>query len=150
MIPQAELDQRAEFLATMPREMLGCEIVEVRAWQAMDGSPYRSSEAIVITRGTGGDTDTFSTHILSWHRNPEGGWGLDGRVPGLATLELARRNARERAEDEQMYLLLCEWYADCDNYADGSVANPILGAVPTCTRCATKHNKTLVPFGKQS
>lgn len=149
MIPQAELDQRAEFLAAMPRQMLGFDIVEVRAWQAMNGSPYRSSEAVVITRGTGHDT-TFSTHVLSWHRNPEGGWGLDGRVPGLATLELARRNARERAEDEQMYLLLCEWYPGCDNYADGAVAHPILGNVPTCERCAAKHSMTLVPFGEQS
>lgn len=30
----------------------------------------------------------------------------------------------------------CQWFALCDHRADGVVAHPILGAVPTCQRCA--------------
>jgi hypothetical protein len=39
----------------------------------------------------------------------------------------------------------CQWYLLCDNPADGMVSHPILGDVPTCTRCATKHDLELVP-----
>lgn len=37
---------------------------------------------------------------------------------------------------------MCEWYALCDNPADGMVSHPILGEVPTCQRCADKHDLT--------
>lgn len=30
----------------------------------------------------------------------------------------------------------CQWFAFCPNEADGTVAHPVLGDVPTCTRCA--------------
>lgn len=33
---------------------------------------------------------------------------------------------------------ICEWFALCENEADGVVAHPILGLVPTCRRCATR------------
>lgn len=42
----------------------------------------------------------------------------------------------------------CEWYALCTNEADGLVAHPILGNVPTCTRCADKHSLTLKELDK--
>lgn len=32
----------------------------------------------------------------------------------------------------------CEWFAACENEADGVVSHPIIGDVPTCTRCAEK------------
>lgn len=32
----------------------------------------------------------------------------------------------------------CEWFALCPNPADGTVSHPVLGDVPTCTRCADK------------
>lgn len=38
----------------------------------------------------------------------------------------------------------CRWYALCENDADGFVSHPILGAVPTCTRCADKHDLTFL------
>lgn len=38
---------------------------------------------------------------------------------------------------------MCEWFALCDRPADGVVAHPILGSVPTCTRCAEKLDLTL-------
>ena len=31
----------------------------------------------------------------------------------------------------------CEWFARCTEEADGIVAHPVLGAVPTCKRCAS-------------
>lgn len=34
---------------------------------------------------------------------------------------------------------LCEWYAMCANVATLDVDHPILGPMPTCTRCADKH-----------
>lgn len=149
MIPQAEQNQRAEFVAAMPRQVLGYDIVEVRAWIPLDGNPFGSSKALVITRPSDAD-GPYQTAILTWYRNPEGGWDLGDVEHGHDTLDDARFVARERAEVEEMYLLLCEWYLNCDNYAAGAVAHPILGAVPTCERCATKHSKTLVPFGVQS
>ena len=38
--------------------------------------------------------------------------------------------------------MMCEWYALCDNPPAGTVTHPILGEVPTCTRCANKHQLT--------
>lgn len=38
----------------------------------------------------------------------------------------------------------CEWYALCDQEAAGTVDHPALGAVPTCHRCAKKHELELV------
>lgn len=38
----------------------------------------------------------------------------------------------------------CRWYALCDNTADGHVEHPVLGRVPCCQRCATRHGLTLV------
>jgi hypothetical protein len=35
---------------------------------------------------------------------------------------------------------VCEWYALCDHPATIFVRHPILGPVPTCDRCADKHN----------
>lgn len=35
---------------------------------------------------------------------------------------------------------LCQWYALCTNSAAGEVKHPVLGHVPTCTRCAAKHD----------
>ena len=32
----------------------------------------------------------------------------------------------------------CEWFATCDYPAIGTVEHPVLGAVPTCGRCADK------------
>lgn len=33
----------------------------------------------------------------------------------------------------------CRWYLLCTNKTDRVLHHPALGAVPTCTRCATKH-----------
>lgn len=41
----------------------------------------------------------------------------------------------------------CAWFALCPNPADGTVRHPILGDVPTCQRCATKLDLTLLPYG---
>lgn len=38
----------------------------------------------------------------------------------------------------------CRWYLLCDNAADGVVAHPILEYVPTCKRCAAKHDLDLI------
>lgn len=32
----------------------------------------------------------------------------------------------------------CEWFAKCDNDADGVTPHPVLGDVPICARCADK------------
>lgn len=42
--------------------------------------------------------------------------------------------------------MLCQWYAFCVIDAVGTVHHPILGDVPTCQRCATKHELDLVPY----
>jgi len=152
VIPQAELDQRTEFLAAMPRQLLGYVMVEVRAWKLLDGNPFGSSAALVITRyddAQRGADGPYQTVVLTRYQNPDGGWDLGDIEHGHNTLDAARFVARERAEVERMYLLLCEWYRHCDNYADGAVAHSILGKVPTCNRCAAKHSMTLVPFGAQ-
>jgi hypothetical protein len=39
---------------------------------------------------------------------------------------------------------MCEYYLLCTNEAEGTTAHPILGKVPTCTRCANKHDLVLV------
>lgn len=36
----------------------------------------------------------------------------------------------------------CEWYALCTNQTTNAVDHPVLGPVPTCDRCAAKHDLT--------
>lgn len=43
--------------------------------------------------------------------------------------------------------LQCAWYLACAEPANGLVQHPVLGYVPTCLRCATKHDLTLVTQG---
>lgn len=38
--------------------------------------------------------------------------------------------------------MTCEWYARCTRPAAGNVSHPILGQVPTCAECATRHGLT--------
>lgn len=38
----------------------------------------------------------------------------------------------------------CRWFAGCTNPAEGTVAHPVLGDVPTCRRCASKLDLELV------
>lgn len=40
---------------------------------------------------------------------------------------------------------VCEWFALCDHPAAGTVDHPILGAVPCCTRCATRFDLEVTP-----
>lgn len=40
----------------------------------------------------------------------------------------------------------CEYFALCDQPAEGIVKNPIIGDVPSCGRCASKMEQTLIPF----
>lgn len=42
--------------------------------------------------------------------------------------------------------VVCDWYALCTNEAAGTVDHPVLGAVPTCQRCANKHELVVQPF----
>ncbi len=44
--------------------------------------------------------------------------------------------------------MTCEWYAMCANPTSKGLKHPILGLVPCCQRCASKHNSTdqLVPL----
>jgi hypothetical protein len=39
-----------------------------------------------------------------------------------------------------MDAMKCEWYALCENESVGFVWHPVLGDVPTCQRCADKHD----------
>jgi hypothetical protein len=41
---------------------------------------------------------------------------------------------------------VCEWFALCTRPADGVVAHPIIGPVPTCQRCAERMEQRLDPF----
>lgn len=47
--------------------------------------------------------------------------------------------------NEETGLVMCGWFALCENEANGVVAHPILEYVPTCERCATKLDLTLIP-----
>ena len=40
---------------------------------------------------------------------------------------------------------LCEYFAGCTRAAEGTVAHPILGQVPTCQRCADRFDLELTP-----
>jgi hypothetical protein len=42
--------------------------------------------------------------------------------------------------------ITCSWFALCSNDAAGNVTHPVLGAVPTCSRCAAKHGLLLEDF----
>lgn len=42
--------------------------------------------------------------------------------------------------------IMCSWFALCPNDADGRVDHPVLGAVPTCKRCADKLDLELKPL----
>lgn len=43
------------------------------------------------------------------------------------------------ATDEVESDVMCDWYALCNNWADGLVDHPVLGPVATCERCAEMH-----------
>lgn len=40
--------------------------------------------------------------------------------------------------------ITCQWFARCDHRAAGEVAHPVLGSVPTCTRCADRMDLTFI------
>jgi hypothetical protein len=42
---------------------------------------------------------------------------------------------------------MCRYFLLCDRHAVGTVANPVLGPVPCCQRCADRVEAILVPFG---
>lgn len=44
---------------------------------------------------------------------------------------------------------ICHWFAVCDRPSIGTVQHPMLGAVPTCQRCADRHNLTVTPYGEE-
>ena len=52
----------------------------------------------------------------------------------------------EESPSETHVIAACQWFALCTNDAEGIVKHPILGDVPTCTRCADKAEETLHPF----
>lgn len=54
-----------------------------------------------------------------------------------------RRTAQMRTPDSSVE---CAWYALCTNASTGTVKHPILGAVPTCDRCADKHDLDLIRY----
>lgn len=35
-------------------------------------------------------------------------------------------------------MTMCQYFALCENEAEGTVENPVLGAVPACQRCADR------------
>jgi len=87
------------------------------------------------------------------------GWNAVGQrlvgrwsSPDRALLEdQAELNARRAAQLDQLLrgwvgpeLGTCAWYALCDQPAAGLVAHPVLGAVPTCSSCAARHELELV------
>ena len=41
---------------------------------------------------------------------------------------------------------ICEYYALCTNQTDRGTRHPVLGEVPTCQRCADKHDLTTHPL----
>jgi len=41
---------------------------------------------------------------------------------------------------------LCEYYALCTNVTDRGTQHPILGVVPTCERCAARHDLPTFPL----
>ena len=63
-------------------------------------------------------------HALSEHGRLEHGW----------TTWTVVGKPDDRAK------VVCEWYARCTHAAVGVVEHPILGPVPTCARCAAKHD----------
>jgi hypothetical protein len=46
----------------------------------------------------------------------------------------------------QMAISNCQWYARCYNPIAGTTPHPILGDVPICKRCATKHDLPITPL----
>jgi hypothetical protein len=39
-------------------------------------------------------------------------------------------------------VLICAWFALCNNETTTGLLHPVLGAVPCCTRCAAKIGET--------
>lgn len=74
-------------------------------------------------------------------------WEIDEHDVDLAEHAAADAHlADERAEAYAADAPVCQWYALCTNRAEGVLPHKILGDVPTCSRCAAKHDQTLVPF----
>jgi hypothetical protein len=74
-------------------------------------------------------------------------WEIDEHDVDLAEHTAADAHlADERAEAYAADAPVCQWYALCTNRAEGVLPHKILGDVPTCSRCAAKHDQTLLPF----
>lgn len=43
-------------------------------------------------------------------------------------------------------MIACEYYALCTNRTDRYTDHPILGRVPTCARCAARHELVTHPL----
>ena len=67
--------------------------------------------------------------------------------PAIQFLATEERLRRERARAARRSAVIrCQWYALCALPAAGTVAHPVLGDVPTCSRCAEKHDLTLTAY----
>lgn len=63
-----------------------------------------------------------------------------GKPVDEATTARAARDAASGWNAGAYYeVRLCEWYARCGRVAAWLVTHPVLGEVPTCTRCVEKH-----------
>lgn len=72
-----------------------------------------------------------------WRCLGDSGWLLADTLEGLKSL------IRHEDGTHIVGIPACQYYALCRNPADGTTPHPILGPVPTCARCAAKHDLTL-------
>jgi hypothetical protein len=89
-----------------------------------------------------------------WGGNDSSSWAVfvEGQArpvdSGLTRAEVPHVKAAVLRRLQAAAVPVCEWYALCTNPAEGTVAHPVLGPVPTCTRCATKHGLDLQVAGQ--
>ena len=72
--------------------------------------------------------------IVTYHNGSSGPF----RLPVCARHVSATEGAAYPGHDSTEPIMTCEWFALCGNVPTQMVPHPILGAVPTCDRCATR------------
>jgi hypothetical protein len=126
-------------LATMLRTLTAGDDPEPGLVAAAALTEHRADNVLHASRSSDSDAELSDlSQSLNPHLNATGPTLSAGlRVAGLLAAQLAEVAALEIRSTKPLGGR-CEWFLACTNTATVRVSHPILGAVPTCQRCADR------------
>jgi len=74
------------------------------------------------------------------------GRDVDAATVAPDRLPVCDRSVCQQLAQPQSTPVPCEYFAMCDRHAAGTTSHPVLGAVPTCQRCADRFDLDVRPF----